>query len=335
MVHRPTALFAVRPEHLPMFFPPTLMHRLRLVADVDTSLLGRRFDEPEVVAALATTEVLITGWGTPPLDAAFLGSAPRLRAVLHCGGSVKGHVTTACWERGVLVSSAVEANALPVAEYALAAILLAGKGVFGQRESYRAARRFTVAEVVPGVGNYHRSVGIVGASRIGRRVIELLKPHDLEVVVYDPYLDPLSAAELGVRTCGLDELLATCDVVSLHAPDNAETARMLDADRLALMRDGAVLVNTARGGLVDTDALVAELVDGRLSAVLDVTDQEPLPPGSVLFDLPNVFLTPHIAGSHGNELERLGRCVVEEVERLAGGDPLAHLVHHSDLDRVA
>jgi phosphoglycerate dehydrogenase-like enzyme len=110
---------------------------------------------------------------------------------------------------------------------------------------------------------------------------------------------------------------------------------MLDRDRLALVRDGGVLINTARGALVDHDALADELVSGRLSAVLDVTDPEPLPAGSSLYQLPNVFLTPHIAGSLGNELERLGRIVVEELERLVAGAPPVHEVLRADLARVA
>jgi phosphoglycerate dehydrogenase-like enzyme len=129
--------------------------------------------------------------------------------------------------------------------------------------------------------------------------------------------------------------LGRSDIVSLHAPDIPETHHMLDRARLALIRDGGVLINTARGALVDHEALTEELVSGRLRAVLDVTEPEPLPADSPLYRLPNVFLTPHIAGSLGNELQRLGTIVVEEVERLAAGLPPLHEVRHADLARVA
>jgi phosphoglycerate dehydrogenase-like enzyme len=133
----------------------------------------------------------------------------------------------------------------------------------------------------------------------------------------------------------LDDLMAAADVVTVHAPSLPSTRHLLDARRLALMRDGATLVNTARGALVDHAALIAELRTGRLSAVLDVTEPEPLPPDSPLFDLPNVVLTPHIAGALGTEVRRLGDAAVAEVARYAAGEPFAHPLTAADLDRVA
>ncbi|MBB6351424.1 hydroxyacid dehydrogenase [Nonomuraea muscovyensis] len=330
MPPRPKALLAMRAEHLAMLFPPPLLRRLSALADLDVTLVAERFDDPRLAGVLPGVEVLITGWGCPPLDGAVLAAAPALRAVLHTAGSVKGMVTPACWERGMLVSSAADANAVPVAEYTVGAILLAGKGVFALRERYRSERSFVLAAIQPSVGNFGRRVGVVGASRIGRRVLALLAPYDFDVCLYDPY----TRVE-GVRQVGLEELLSTSDIVTLHAPGTEETHHLLDRDRLALMPDGAVLVNTARGSLVDTEALAGELASGRLSAILDVTDPEPLPPGSPLFDLPNAFLTPHVAGSHGNELARMGASVLDELDRLIAGTPLAHRVTHDDLERAA
>jgi phosphoglycerate dehydrogenase-like enzyme len=150
------------------------------------------------------------------------------------------------------------------------------------------------------------------------------------VLVYDPYADDLDVAVVDLHT-----LLTTSDVVSVHAPATAETYRMLGRAELALMPDGATLVNTARGQLVDTEALTEELRRGRLSAVVDVTDPEPLPADSPLFDLPNAFVTPHVAGSHGNELARLGACVADELARFLSGEPLRYLVTPADFDRGA
>ena len=167
------------------------------------------------------------------------------------------------------------------------------------------------------------------------RVIELLRPHDLEVTVSDPYLDEAEARRLGVRTAELDALLRDSDLVSLHAPLTERTRGLIDGRRLALLRDGAWLVNTARGALVDHPALVRELVRGRISAVLDVTEPDVLPAGSPLFGLDNVVLTPHIAGAQGNELYRLADTVLDELARYAAGLPLAHPVTRADLDRIA
>jgi phosphoglycerate dehydrogenase-like enzyme len=332
---RPAALFALGAHHLPDLYPPRSMHRLERLVRIDRSVVAERFDTPAIQAALGSTEFLITGWGCPPITAAVLDAAPRLRAILHTAGSVKAHVTPACWERGLAITSAAAANAVPVAEYTLAAILFAGKDVFRLRDTYHSARHFTVAEVQTGVGNYGRTVGVIGASRIGRRVIELLRPFDLEVYLFDPYVDAVTATELGVHLVDLDTLLRNCDIVSVHAPANAQTHRLVGPEQLALMRDGATLINTARGSLVDTDALINHLQAGRLYAVLDVTEPEPLPADSPLWELPNTFLTPHIAGSHGNELARMGDCIIDELERILDGRPFTHAIEATDLDRVA
>ncbi|MGR3931859.1 hydroxyacid dehydrogenase [Streptomyces sp. BRA346] len=329
------AVFAMDPVHLPLLFPPPLMDRLRQVAEIDTALVVRDLTDPAAAPALARAEVLITGWGCPRLDASALVAAPKLRTVLHAAGSVRSLIGDALWDGGITVSSAVTNNALPVAEYTLAMILLAGKDALAHRERFRDTHAHPTPAETAAIGNLGRRVGVIGASRVGRRLLELLRPFDFAVSLYDPYVDAAEAAALGAEPLPLEELLRRSDIVSLHAPDIPETHRMLDRARLALIRDGGVLINTSRGALVDTRALTEELVAGRLSAVLDVTDPEPLPAGSPLYTLPNVFLTPHIAGSLGNELARLGRVVAEELERTAAGLPLAHEVRHADLARVA
>ncbi|MFF8394071.1 hydroxyacid dehydrogenase [Streptomyces sp. NPDC016172] len=331
----PRAVFAMDPVHLPLLFPQPLITRLRRTAEIDPGLVVRDFTDPATADALASAEVLITGWGCPHLDADALTAAPKLSAVLHAAGSVRSLVGNALWERGVTVSSAVTGNALPVAEYTLAMILLAGKDTFDHHERFRRSHAYPTPAETAATGNLGRRIGVIGASRVGRRLLELLRPFDLTVLLHDPYVSPAEAAALGAELLSLEDLLRHSDIVSLHAPDIPETHHMLDRTRLALVRDGGVLINTARGALVDHEALTDELVSGRLRAVLDVTDPEPLPAGSPLYQLPNVFLTPHIAGSLGNELERLGHIVVEELERLAGGLPPVHEVRHADLTRVA
>ncbi|MEU0645097.1 hydroxyacid dehydrogenase [Streptomyces umbrinus] len=332
---RPAALFAMTAENVPHIFPPDVLARLGNAVEIDPTLTAENFTDPRVRDALADTEILITGWGCPHIDEAVLAAAPRLRAILHAAGSVKGLTSPAVWERGITVSSAAGANALPVAEYTLAMILLAGKDLFAQRDRLRAQRAFPYGEIMPGIGNFGRRVGVVGASRIGRRLIELLRPFDLRVTLADPYVDATEAAALGVPLLPLDDLLATSDIVTVHAPQTPETLHLIGRRELALMPTGSVLVNTARGALLDHDALVEELRANRLSAILDVTDPEPLPVDSPLFDLPNAFITPHLAGSQGNEVARLGLAVTEEAERLLSGRELAHAIDHAVLERTA
>jgi len=222
-------------------------------------------------------------------------------------------------------------------EFSVAAILLAGKRAFRLQRLYREVRGFRFwPQEAPGLGNYRRTVGIVGASRIGRLVLERLRGFDFERLVFDPFLADADAAALGAEKVeDLDDLLRRSDVVSLHAPSLPETRHMIDRRRLALLRDGAVFVNTARGALVDGDALTAELASGRLDAVLDTTEPEILPADSPLYELPNVFLTPHIAGALGTETQRMATLALDEIERLAKGEPLAHEVRAEDWDRIA
>jgi len=320
---RPVIALAMVPGLEALLLTPEHWRRLEAVGSVVDRRPLARFEEATDV--LGRVEVLLTGWGCPALTTEVLDAAPRLRLVAHAAGTVRDFVAPFVLERGIRVSTAADANAIPVAEFTVAAILFAGKGVFLARERYRATREPPLL-LTGRVGNNGAVIGIVGASRIGRRVIERLRPYDLELLVSDPYLDPGEADRLGVELLALDELLRRSDVVSLHAPATAETRGMLGAAELALLRDGATLVNTARGSLVDPVALDAELVSGRINAVLDVTEPPRLPADSPLFELPNVFLTPHIAGSGGNELHRLADSAVAEIERFCATGELEHEV---------
>lgn len=333
---RPTIVLVMAPALTVDLFDDSLLDRLRGVGELPDAVPLARFDDPRADDLLARADVLLTSWGCPLLDDAALSLAPRLRLVAHAAGTVKQHVTPACFARGLLVTSAAAANALPVAEYTVAAILFANKKLFRLRERYREVRGFRYwPNETPGLGNYGKVVGIVGASHIGRRVLELLRPFDLQRLLYDPFVDATSARTLGAEKVELDVLLARSDVVSLHAPSLPETRHMIDGRRLALLRDGATLVNTARGALIDAVALERELVSGRLDAVIDTTEPEILPANSPLYDLPNVFLTPHVAGSLGSETRRMAEMAVAEIERFARGEPLRHAVAAIDLARVA
>jgi phosphoglycerate dehydrogenase-like enzyme len=287
---------------------------------------------------LDDVEVVIGSWGCGVLDEALLARMPKLRFLAYAAGTVKMTVTPATWDHGIIVSSAAAANAVPVAEFTFAAIVMIAKDVFRIRDRHREVRgREPVAGQGPAgaVGTRGLRIGIIGASTIGRLVIERLHSLDVEIAVADPYLDAADATRLDVDLMDLDALFAWADVVSVHAPELPSTRHLVDADRLARMRDGAWLVNTARGSIVDTDALTRECVSGRLCAFLDTPDPEPVPADSPLYDLPNVVLTPHIAGSLGNEVARMGDLAVAEVRRFLAGEPLRHEVRAADLERIA
>ena len=304
---------------------PAQLARLGELVEVDVSRTV-----PDLAAAhddeLAQVEVLLTGWGSPAVDADALSRMPRLRALVHTAGTVRFVATDALWEReDVLITSATEANAVPVAEYALAQILLAGKRTLAQQARYRRERRpGHAADADPGIGNYGGVVGLIGASRIGTLVAEHLRRFDIEVLITDPFASADEIAALGAGKVEPEELYARADVVSLHAPDVPSTRGMVTRELLALMRDGTTFLNTARPALVDIDALRDEVLSGRLSAVLDVHDD--LAADDPLWEAENALLTPHLAGSQGNELHRMGEAALEEVRRLAAGEPPRHPV---------
>jgi phosphoglycerate dehydrogenase-like enzyme len=293
------------------------------LADVPGRRVGEVLTEFGSEAArrvLSRAEVLLTGWDTPRLTAEVLRHAPRLRHVIHAGG-VAAHLFPDGAD-GISTSDTGVANAIPVAEFTLAMIILANNDAFRARDLLRERRAYIDREVeFVAAGNYNRTVGLVSASRTGRAVIDLLRPYpSLRVLVHDPFLTPQDAESLGVEKMDLPDLVRRSDVVSIHAPVVPETVGLFDASLLALMPDGATLINTARGVIVDAEALEKELRTGRINAILDVTDPEPLPATSPLYDLPNVFLTPHIAGSMGTELRRMGDSVAADLARYARGE---------------
>ena len=281
------------------------------------------------LAELPDVDLLVTGWGCPPITADVLANLPSLKAIVHTAGSVRGFVTDACWDRGIVVSSAAQANALPVAEYTVAMILLSGKRVLERAREYRSAKQMTGYDIPHTVGNFGTTVGVLSASMIGRRVVELLRPYDFHVLVHDPFVTEVDGAE----SVGLAELFERSDVVSVHTPLLPETRGLVSRELLGLLRDDAVLINTARGAVIDQEALVDEL--GRIRAVLDVTDPEVLPADHPLWDHDNVLITPHLAGSQGNEWGRLGRHAVEEVRRWVAGEPFRTPVPVERRERIA
>jgi phosphoglycerate dehydrogenase-like enzyme len=284
----------------------------------------------DVLPLLAPAEYIVSTWGMPMLDTGFLNRVPRVRGVFYAAGSVKGFVTPEFWQRGITLSSAAPCNATPVAEYTVGVILLSNKRFW---PSIGGQRKEIVAQGVP--GNYRRTVGLISASMVGREVIRLLKGFDLDILLYDPFVDADEAARLGVRLVDLPELMAESDIVSLHAPNLPHLRHMINADLLSKMKDGATFINTARGALVDEAALIAELQSGRIWAVLDVTDPEPPVPGSPLYTLPNVIYTPHIAGSMEQECHRMADFEIDELERFLRGEPLKNAIQAEKLAVLA
>ncbi|WP_172251400.1 hydroxyacid dehydrogenase [Saccharibacillus deserti] len=280
----------------------------------------------EAVAELIEgADIVITSWACPPLDAEMLDRCPSLQLIAHAAGSVKPILSLAVAERGIRVCSANDAIAQGVAETTLGLIIVSLKNIWQLARNTRAGEwekdRGLVREL------YGMTIGIIGSGMSGGHLIRLLQAFDVQVQVYDPFVSEARINEMGAVKVELERLLAESDVVSIHAPSLPQTYHMLGESALKRMKDDAILINTARGSLIDEAALIAELRQGRLWACLDVTDPEPPEIDHPFRVLPNVTLIPHIAGAANNGLLRIGRYTVREVEQFIAGKPL-----HGEVD---
>jgi phosphoglycerate dehydrogenase-like enzyme len=283
---------------------------------------------------LDEVEIMFTGWYSPRLEGDYLKRMPRLKAVFHGGGTINFIVSDEFWERDIPISSAYHANSIPVAEFSQAAILMSLKKVWGLSRLTKEERRWSRCEAVPGA--YHSVVGLLSLGAIGRLVAERLRTSSLEVIAYDPFVNSGEAARLGVRMVSLPELFMQSDVVSIHVPLLRETRGMVTGALLESMKRGATLLNTARGAVI-REAEMIDVLSRRpdLTAVLDVVETEPLPPDSPLYDLPNVVLTPHMAGSVGPECRRMGAFMSEELSKFRAGQPLSWRITPEQCARMA
>ena len=290
----------------------------------------------ELIALIPEADAIITSWGVAQLDADVMAAASRLRAMAHMGSSIKRFVSDAFWARGVHLTSAGIALARHVAETTLGLMIVGQKRIWplGQQVKAGAWTDTPVRETWLSRELFRKQVGIVGASNIGRHLMRLLQPFEVTILLYDPFVSAAEAAELGATKLELDELLRRADIVSLHAPANAQTRHMLTAPRLKLMKDDALLINTARGSLIDEAALITELDNGRFFAFLDVTDPEPPAADSPLRTLPNVVVTPHIAGCIEN-CQRMGELAVEELRRFFAGETAVYPITPEMFARIA
>lgn len=318
------------PENVHRVYDQAALSRLHALCALDVHV----YTAAELDKIPTDTEIVFSTWGMPTLaEQQITQHLPRLQCVFYAAGSVQAFARPflAC---GVRVFSAWAANAVPVAEYTVAQILLANKGFFVQ------AREMKLQQPAPRstafAGNYDQSIGLIGCGMIGSLVAKMLKAYKLDVLVYDPYLCPEKAAALGVTPCPLEQLFERCAVISNHLPNNAQTRGMLTYAHFSRMRPYAAFLNTGRGAQV-VEADLARALSERpdLTAILDVTDPEPCPKGHPFYALPNCILTPHIAGSIGNEVWRMAAFMADELERYASAKPTRYEVTEPMLKTMA
>jgi phosphoglycerate dehydrogenase-like enzyme len=294
--------------------------------------------DPRADDLLAEAEIIVGHWGTPLFDADVLDRAPKLRMFAYAAGTVKWYANDLLFDRDIVITSGAGANARPTAEYAFASILLANKRAHVAFDAERRRPAWNPPPSARPIGNWDKTIGLVSASLVGRHVAELLRPFGgLRVEIYDPFVSAEEIESLGAtKIDDLTELCHRADVLSIHAPAVPATKNLVGADQLAALRDGATIINTARGWCLDMDALIVELETSRLFAIIDVTDPvEPLPDDHPLRHLPNAVLTPHLAGSQGTELGRMSDWVCDEVERFVAGRPQRNRITRDMIDSIA
>lgn len=307
-------------------FPKQVREALADFADPVYSGGEERLSAEGLGAQIGECEGLITGWGTPRLTAAVLDAAKRLRMVSHAAGSVHfllPEPPTEFFRRGLRMSSATPTMSRYVAELALCLAIACLRRVSRFREEMKGSDLWwgTYSELNPDTLIEQR-VGMVGLGMIAWEFVRLVKPFGCELWAYTKHGDSQRAAAEGVKLVGLDELMRECPIICIFAAVRPDTIKMVGREQLKLMRDGAVLVNPARGAIIDEEALVEELKRGRLWAGLDVTYPEPPAADSPLRALPNVLMTPHVGGPVPSRYWDMAAFAVEELRRFFAGEPL-------------
>ncbi len=325
-------LYVMSPDLFDAVYTPETRKHIQTLIEIEDEVV-----DLTTMPADDQVEVLLGGWGMQELTEEVLDKLPNLKVIFYAAGTMKGIVTDGVWKRGIRITTANQANAQPVAEFALGQILIAMKNTYALARQVKENQGYLIGPMRDDItGLYQTTVGITSLSAIGKQVIQLLKPFDVNIQVYDPYGTEEVADQLGVSLVSLETLFASSDVVTIHTPLLPDTEKMVNKDLLASMKQNTTLINTARGGLIDEEALVAVLKDRTdLTAVLDVTNPEPPEKGSVMYDLDNIVLTPHIAGSAGAERKRLGDAMAGEIAQYLEKDPLSFEVTEDMFNKMA
>ena len=328
-------LIAIRPALYADLFSNEADQQLRELGDLTFQSSEDNLTSKQLARQIGGYDIVVTGWGTPVFNDEVLAAADRLRLIVHSAGTIKRLLPPAAFANGRRITHAAAAMAVPVAETTLLLILLSLRQVHKidrafREDSWAAAKALPYGSELAG-----QRVGVVGAGHTGRAVIRRLQAMDAQLSVFDPYLSEEEAKALGVKKAALEPLMRESSIVTLQAPSTAETNRMIGAEQFSWLRDGALFINTARTHLIDEAALLAELQSGRISAALDVFEQEPLPNNSPIRTLENVILTPHISSHTVEARLRQGQIVANEVGRFLNEGKLRYEVTRAMLDTMA
>ncbi len=324
-------------SHINLMFRPQLWQRMQAEFDLWQNPGERHLKPEDVLNQLPTCDAILTGWGARVFTPQVLEAAPNLRIVAHTAGSPRLLFEDATVEqvlvpRGISVYSGASGMAHNVAEAAIGMMILSARRWPLHEAAYRHSQlegqeghNASSLDDAPTPRNatflMGATVGLVSASKVARALIPLLQAFRCRILSYDPFLSPEAARSLGVELSSLEDVFSQCDIVSLHTPDLPETRGLIGRELLSRMREGATFINTARGAVLDHEALAQECRSGRISAALDVSEPEPLPPDSPLWEMPNVLLLPHIAGVGRFGLDLIGQGAFQALKSAFANQP--------------
>lgn len=315
------SIFLIPDENRSLIYSDAAINRIQEMTRND----GRCYNKEEILSNpenFGDVEIIFSGWGAPVLDDSLLSALPALRAFFYGAGSVRAFVTDAFWERGIVLTSAYKSNAIPVAEFTVAMVNISLKQVWSFNRAIRSGANKFDKSSIPGMYAGTKA-GIISLGAIGQLVARSLSEKGLDVYAYDPFAKEEIFTDCGaVQASSLEWLFKNCEVVSLHAPNLPETENLITGEHFRLMQSGATFINTARGMIVDEPAMIEVFSEREdIYAVIDVIRDERFYGSNPLGQLPNVFMTPHIAGSTGRECHRMGDSAVEECRRFLSGEP--------------
>lgn len=325
------------PDTVKGIFPQKYIDRLSKSGDVFVYDRENFDDKAHILDFLANSDIIITSWGTPPIDEEIIAACPNLKGVFHAAGTVKPILSDALMARtDIRLTAAAVAIGEGVAESALAFAISACKGAFTLPKYTRDGLWSGPHKKQHVKDFYDINVGVISAGFVGRHMIKLLKNYHVNTLVYDPTLTPAQAEELGVRLCELPEFLSECDVISIHAPNIPATHHLINKDNIGLLKENVTIVNTARGTIFDEPYLIERLKEKNgMFACIDITEVEPPAEDNELRFLENVNLTPHIAGTVSNGLPRIALHICEETERFVAGERMRTEINRESLSKMA
>jgi phosphoglycerate dehydrogenase-like enzyme len=332
---RPSLLISAGEELFASFFSQQEQQRLGRLFRWERQGTGKL--TADFRKRLGTTQALVTTWDSPHFDDDLRLLAPQLRMMAHCGGEVKSRFSRSLFKR-LTITNAPAPMARATAEMGAALLLYCARNVDFYRSELR-KRSNRIYDEVHLHGSSEsllgQTVAMIGFGRIGRALVDLLRGFDIEWLVHDPYAPRSLSRQYPVQFVSLQRLLPQAHLLVLTAALTEQTRGLLGRQNLSYLPDGAWVINIARGGLTDMDALRAEVQRGRLRCALDVTDpQEPLVIGDPLRDMPGAIVTPHIAGSGRRVRDAIARVVIDDLERFFSGKRVENRVTTSMLDRM-